>query len=214
MAPELSISYIDDGIARVQNYLSELPRSHQLHIDCVHALATARFLRYRRLQQKEDLDKYILHYTESIFLRPPSMTRHSCHVIEILFDLASALLVRSLISNQSKDIESSIEYLQYLQGLPLESFGISRKVVTAKLIQTLAVQVQLEAGHGTPNIAEIVALFRELFTISADSGILVGALMHLNKALEVEHSRGKPIPFLDEVIGVVISEVSAISEQA
>ncbi len=199
----VSITDIDGHIAIAQNPLLHFPRSNRTHTGCVHVLAMARSARYKLSQEKEDLDKSIIHYTEAIFLPPVSRAGPSLHVVQLLFRLASALLDRSEDFDQTEDVEYSIEYLRYLQGFPLESFDIPRKVLITRLIQALAAQVQSDTGDsdtgdGTRNIEEIVVLCRELFTISADFPI--GAFKCLNEAVDAEVQRGRPIKLLDEVI--------------
>ncbi len=101
----------------------------------------ARFGRYKLSQQKDDLDKSILHYTEAIFLPPFSEVGVSLNIVQLLFRLAFALLHRSEFE-QPEDIKYAIEYLRYLRGLPLDSFDVHRNSVTTSLIQALAIQVE------------------------------------------------------------------------
>ncbi|KAI9462886.1 CHAT domain-containing protein [Lactarius psammicola] len=202
MDPELSIANIDGGITFVQNLLSRLPRSHSEHIDGVHILAMARLVRYTLSQQKEDLDKSILYYTEAVFLQPVSRAQLSLNVVQLLFHLASALLDRSGDFDQPEDVRYSIDYLRYLQGLPLESFDISRKVVITTLIRALAlaVKVQLEAGDATRNIEEMVVLCRELLTSGNSTDFFAAAFPLLKDIVDAEVNRGLPIQSLDQVI--------------
>ncbi|KAH9055407.1 hypothetical protein EDB87DRAFT_1688270 [Lactarius vividus] len=95
MAPKLSITDIDGDIADLQNVLSRHSRSHSVHIIGVYALAVARLARYTLSQQKEDLDKSILHFTEAILLPPVSQDGLSLDIVQLLFFLARALLYRS-----------------------------------------------------------------------------------------------------------------------
>lgn len=60
-----SIHEIDSFITQSQHLLSVLPRSHPLHHTCIYSLATARVDRYQLSNQKDDLDKAILHFTRS-----------------------------------------------------------------------------------------------------------------------------------------------------
>ncbi|KAI0295658.1 CHAT domain-containing protein [Multifurca ochricompacta] len=62
---------LDQIITSHQRALSWIPRSHPTYTAYIHLLATSRFERYELSEQKEDLDKSIVHYTEAIFL-PPS----------------------------------------------------------------------------------------------------------------------------------------------
>ena len=197
----VSIADIDGSITRTQNALSLFPRSDHSHADCTNILARARFLRFQHLEQKEDLDKSILHITEAILLPTfPNSGRPSYYVVELLFFLTRALLQRSQVFGQPEDLKCTIKYLQHLHKLPLESLGMSTIDVTTKLTQALADQVRMEAGHGTQNIAEIVVLCRELLPISTDSGFPYGAFLSLKQALNGEIKRGQHIQLLDDVI--------------
>ncbi|KAH9171556.1 CHAT domain-containing protein [Lactarius sanguifluus] len=200
MDPEPSIADIDDSITFIQNSLRRYPRYYLTHITGVQTLALARLSRYGLSQQKEDLDKSILHYTEAIFLPPVSRAGPSLHVVQLLFDLASALLDRSEDFDQPGDVKYSIEYLRYLQGLPLESFDIPRHDVMKTLVQALAAQVELKTGDGTRNIEEMLVLCRELLTFDLSADFPVGAFESLKQAVNAEYVRERPIPLLDEVI--------------
>ncbi len=157
-----------------------------------------RLKRYDISQQKEDLDKSILHYTEAIFLPPVSQTGLSLSIVQILFHLALALLKRSKKFKHPEDVKSSIKYLRYLRGLPLDSFDVHRNVVTT-LIRALAIQVKSEAGNGTRNIEEMVVLSRELLTSNLSAGFPVAAFISLNVAIKAEFIRGR-VQSLDQVI--------------
>ncbi len=145
----VSITDIDGHIASARNSLSVYPRSHFAHITGVYALSMARFERYMRSQQKEDLDKCIVHCTDAIFLPTVCQAGLSLNnIVQLLFHLAFVLLHRSEKFKQPHDIKYSIEYLRYLQGLPLDSFDVPRNIVTTSLIRALAIQVESEAGGG------------------------------------------------------------------
>jgi len=157
-------------------------------------------MRHDLSQQKEDLDKCILYFTEAIFLPPVSRAGLSLHVVRLLFHLASALLVRSEKFEQPEDVRSSIEYLRSLRGLPLDSFDISRNLVTTLLIRALGIQVQSEAGNGTRNIKEMVVLCRELLTTDISTDLFAVAFPPLDDAVDAEVDRGRSVQSLDEVI--------------
>jgi hypothetical protein len=197
----VSITEIDDCITDVQNSLSLFPRSDKKHIEWVHFLAKARFARYTLSQLKEDLDKSILHYTDAIFLPPAA---HSLNLVQLFFLLTSALICRSKRFDQPEDIKFSVEYLRYLQGLPLDSFDVPSDIVTTSLIKALATQVRLDAGDGTRNIKEMVVLCRVLLTsnksLNKSADFPIGAFLSLNQAVGIEVTRGFPIQLLDEVI--------------
>ena len=168
----------------------------------VHLLAMARFSRYRLSDQREDLDMSILHYTEAIFLPPmlTFLTGPSPNIAQTLFRLALALLERSEKLEQLKDIEYSLEYLRYLQRLPLDSFDVPRSNVTTSLIQALRTQVRLGAGNGTQNIEEMVVLCNKLPSSIKSAVIPTVAFSYLREAANIEFNRGLPTEMLDEVI--------------
>ena len=61
-----SIADIDRYIEFYQNSLSLYSRSHSEHIKLVYNLAVVRWTRYELSQEKQDLDKCIVHCTEAI----------------------------------------------------------------------------------------------------------------------------------------------------
>ncbi|KAI9462804.1 CHAT domain-containing protein [Lactarius psammicola] len=199
MASKFSIADIDSKIAFLQNSLSPHTRSNSIHIIGVQILAIFRLWRYELSQQKEDLDKCIVHCTEAIFLPPVSWAGFSLNVVRLLFYLALALLHRSKQSEQPRDIQYSIEYLRYLRGLPLDYFDLPENVVTTSLIQALSIQVESEAWDGTQNMEEMVVLCRELLTSNLSAGFPVVAFTSLSEAVKTEYIRGRSIQSLDEV---------------
>ncbi|KAH8985539.1 CHAT domain-containing protein [Lactarius akahatsu] len=178
-----------------------------------HALALVRLARYKLLQQKEDLDKCILHYAEAILLPPASWDGPSLNIVDLLFYLASFLLLRSENFEQPEDVKYSIEYLRYLRGIPipldsfvrglpipLDSLDHPRNLVTKSLIKALALQVKLEEGDGTRNIKEMVDLCCELLPTKSSTDDLAAAFSSLNEATGTQFSRGWTLPSIDEII--------------
>jgi CHAT domain-containing protein len=180
------------------------PRSQSEHINCVYNLAEERWARYQLSQDKEDLDLFIVHTTEAIFLPPISRDGHRLNnVFQLLFHLAFALLDRSENFDQLEDIKYSIEYLRYLRGLLLDSFDlrVPRNLITTSLICALATQVRLDTVDGTQNINEMVVLCRELLTSeSKTTDFPICAFKSLDQAVDTEFNRRRPIQSLDEVI--------------
>ena len=134
---------LDNYIATKQESLSLLHRSHPEYNSSVHNLAMARFLRYQRSHQKEDLDKSILHFTEAILLLPISRGGPFLNVVQTLFYLARALLERSEEFEQPEGIKYAMEYLRYIRRFPLDSFDVPRTLVTTSLIRALWAQVRV-----------------------------------------------------------------------
>ncbi|KAI0297316.1 CHAT domain-containing protein [Multifurca ochricompacta] len=141
MAQESSIMELDQMITSHQRALSRIPRSHPLYTTYIHRLARSRFERYKLSEQKEDLDKSIVHYTEAIFL-PPSWGFY-LNVVQIFFQLALSLFLRSEKFKQPEDV--------------------SHELVTASLVKALTIQVELEADEKR-DIEEMVMLCQELLT--------------------------------------------------
>ncbi|KAH9047500.1 CHAT domain-containing protein [Lactarius deliciosus] len=200
MTPEVSITKIDGDIANLQNVLSRHPRSRTEHIIGVHILAKTRFMRYTLSQQKEDLDKSILHFTEAILLPPVSWDGPSLNTVKLLFYLASTLLLRSKEFEQPEDVKYSIEYLRYLRRLPLDSFDLSKHTVTTLLIQALGVQVHLEAGDGTQDVNEMTDLCRKFLGPNMSADFPVAAFNSLGEAVVAESARGRSVESLDKVV--------------
>ncbi|KAF8270115.1 hypothetical protein EI94DRAFT_828165 [Lactarius quietus] len=199
MLPKRSIADIDRKITLIQNSLSLYPRSHLVHITCVYTLAEERWRRYQQSHEKEDLVKSTLHSTEAIFLPPiPRVGYNLNNIFQLLFHLAMALKERSEKLGQPEVIRYSIEYLRYLRGLPLDSFDVSRNLVTTALIHALGIQVDLEAADGTRNIKEMVVLFRELLTSNSSAEFPDTAFIILGGTVNTEVALGR-LQSLDEV---------------
>jgi tetratricopeptide (TPR) repeat protein len=193
------IADIDRDITTLQNSQSLYPRSHSERNTWVYKLCKVRWERYLLSQDKEDLDKTIVHCTEAIFLPPVSWAYHPGNIVHLLVDIAFGLLKRFEEFKQPHDIKYSIEYYQYLRGLPLESFDVPRHHVTTSLIRALGVQVGSEAGDGTRKIKEIVVYCRELLTSTLSAGFPYSVFLSLNEAVEAEVLRGR-VQLVDEVI--------------
>ncbi|KAH9025947.1 CHAT domain-containing protein [Lactarius pseudohatsudake] len=214
MEPELSITDIDDEIAILQNDLSQYPRSHSEHIIGVHTLAKARFVRYTLSEQKEDLDKSILHFTKAILLPPVPRDGLYLNIVQLLFSLARALLDRSEKFEQPEDVKYSIQYLRYLRGLPLDSFeylryvlglpfdsfDLSNHTVTTLLIKALFIQVYLEAGDGTQDVNEMVDLCREFLDPNISADFPAAAFEPLGQAVMYEWARRRSDLSSDKVV--------------
>ncbi|KAH9046329.1 CHAT domain-containing protein [Lactarius deliciosus] len=212
MDPERSdsITNIDNDIANAQNSLLLYPRSDYTHIVGLHVLTISRFARYELLQEKEDLDKSIVHCTEAIFLTSVHRASLYFNAIQLLFHLAFALLCRFNESERPKDVKSSLEYLWYLRGLPLESFDIPRNIVTKSLIEALVAKVKLDDGDVTQDINEMVTLCRELLPASdISANFPITAFISLYSAVYTEFNRGRSIQSLDKVVECLRDAVRA-----
>ena len=130
------------------------------------ALASKRYFRYSLSNEREDLDKQIVHLTELILLSPLSWPQHGPNILSALFTLARALIFRSDVSKQPEDVVCATNYLSHLRDQPHEIPSIPHYRVTAMLVDALALQVELEAGNAMQNIREMAVLSRELLETS------------------------------------------------
>ncbi|KAH9034027.1 CHAT domain-containing protein [Lactarius deliciosus] len=147
-APQQSIHEIDSIIADSQHVILALPLSHQYRA-AVYRLATARFGRYKLSHQKDDLDKTILHLTESVLLQPWSLPGPNPSILLIFLNLAVALYLRSNDSSSPK--------------MPLTQPN------TFAIFETSLLKLNLEAGNVMQEIGEMAVLCHELLTSESDA---------------------------------------------
>jgi hypothetical protein len=179
-----SITDIDCDLSSLQNSLSLYPRSHPEYIACVNRLAEARWNRYQLSDDTEDLDKSVVHCTETILLSPISRDRpHLKNIFHLFFLLAYALVERSELGH-SEDVKHPIAYLRYLRGLRLDSVDLPRNFITTSLIRELSIQVELDAGDATRNIKEMVVLCRELIASNLMADLSDETFLFLNVAID------------------------------
>ncbi|KAF8267012.1 hypothetical protein EI94DRAFT_1802251 [Lactarius quietus] len=144
--------------------------------------------RFQLSQEKEDLDRSILHYTQVIFLPPLPRDGSDCSIVELMFLLASAILHRCRKVEQPEGIKYSIQYLWYLRGLPWIP-SKSPETSSTSLIEALAAQITSEAGEVAKNI-EMTLLCRELLTSDLSAGFPDTAFTSLSKAINTDFMRG------------------------
>jgi CHAT domain-containing protein len=163
-------------------------------------LASLRRRRYILSNQREDLDKEIVHHTESILLPPPSCLQQGPFVLHILFHLAFALSLRSQVTKQPGDVIAASKFLLHIRDQPHEIPNISRHRVTDLLVVSLALQVKFGAENVIQNIREIAILSRELLTVET-SDIDTTRLIDLISWVVQSNSRPNvPDQPLDELI--------------
>ncbi|KAH9986991.1 hypothetical protein BJV74DRAFT_988311 [Russula compacta] len=168
---------IDNLISPLQNLLLTFPRPDPLRSKSLSILANARLTRYALSDEGEDLDKSISHSTEAILL--PFHTKFASYIIEALFFLAKALLLRSRQLEQPSGVKHAITYLRYLQDQSLETSNVTRSDIKAFFVFALAVQVKPESVDPTRDIGEMATLCHELLK----SGVSESLLIHTVKAL-------------------------------
>ncbi|KAH9977461.1 CHAT domain-containing protein [Russula compacta] len=183
-----SLFKIDNDISLLQNRLLRLPRPHPRRSECLSILANARLTRYEFSNEREDLDKSIFHCTEAIFL--PFHTKLGSYIIEALFSLANALLLRSRALKQPGDVKHAITYLRYLQDQSLKTSDFTRNEMKVFFVCALAVQVELESVDPTRDIGEMATLCRELLRSGVEESLLIHTVKVLANAI-----RGTTVPF-------------------
>ena len=129
-------------------------------------MAIERLSQHTLPHQRKDLDKTIVLFTESILLSPLSWLQLDSTILDALFSLSYALVLRSKVFKQSEDAICATKYLSHLRDQPHEISIIPRYQVTALFVDALAVQVELEAGNVMQNIQEMAVLSRELLETS------------------------------------------------
>ena len=198
----VSLADIDNYITLFQNLSSLFPRSHFKHTVGVNGPAMMRSLRYDLSGLRDDLDECTLHLTEAILL--PALSVDGCGLssVPLLFQLASALLQRSKQFEQTRaeDVFYSIQYLHYLQALPLDSSGVLRNDVTGLLVESLGLQFGLGTQNTTRNVKEMVVHCRELLASDILTDFPITAFLSLSLAIQVEHFRGRHVQSVYDAI--------------
>ncbi|KAH9970656.1 CHAT domain-containing protein [Russula compacta] len=143
---QLSLLEIDNNISQFQNLLLTIPRPHPLRSLCLLTLAIIRLTRYKVLDESEDLDKSISHSTEAILLPFDIPIELGFDIIETLFSLARALLLRSQKLKQPGDVNHAIKYFHHLQDQSLETSSVTHSDIKAHLVGALSIQVELESA--------------------------------------------------------------------
>jgi hypothetical protein len=112
--------------------------------------------------QREDVDEAIFHSTESI-IRLPYYLKHGPIILQALFSLAEALLMRSKVSNQPEDVIYAVKYLFHIRD---QICKFPRHRLIPLIVDALVLQVQLELGNpAMQNIREMAVLSHELLTL-------------------------------------------------
>jgi hypothetical protein len=102
----------------------------------------------------------------------------------------------------AQNVKSSIKYLRYLQGLPLDSFDVPRNLVASSL--SLALQSGTEAEDGTQNHVEtMVAHCRKLLTSNTLTDFPVDSIVSLINAVFFEFNTLRQVRLIDQVIECV-----------
>ncbi|KAH9170794.1 hypothetical protein EDB89DRAFT_1234913 [Lactarius sanguifluus] len=130
-------------------------RSDPRRLSSILGLATTRLRRYMQSNQREDLDKAILHLTESILLPPSLWLEQGPMIFTAVFFLGLAFSKRLIMFNQLEDAIYATNYLGHLRDQPQAAFACPRNAVTTLLLNVLARNI-------VQNIEEMETLCHEL----------------------------------------------------
>ena len=146
-------------------------------------------------RESEDLDKSISHSTEAILLSFYPRTELGSYVIEALFCLANALILRSRELQQPGDAKHAVQYLRYLQDQSLETSHFTRSHIEAYLVCALAAQVEVDPVDPTRDIKRVATLFCELLSSGAPESLLIDAASAVANAIcGTIGASGLPLP--------------------
>ncbi|KAH8991564.1 CHAT domain-containing protein [Lactarius akahatsu] len=177
------IHEIDSSITRFQHLLALSPQPDSRRLFSVLGLAMAQFKRHMLSDRREDLDRSIFHFMQSMLLPHHLWLEHGLLFLQAQFFLASALFKRLELSKQSQDAVLAAEFLRHLLAQPLQTFGFPRHQAITMLLNVLAFQVELEASNAVQNIEEMAVLCHELLTSDASDGDTTRSIALISKAI-------------------------------
>ncbi|KAH9023823.1 CHAT domain-containing protein [Lactarius pseudohatsudake] len=177
------IHEIDSSITRFQQLLALSPQPDSRRLFSVLGLAMAQFKRHMLSDRREDLDRSIFHYMQSMLLPHHLWLEHGLLFLQAQFFLASALFKRLELSKQSQDAVLAAEFLRHLLIQPLQTFGFPRHQAITMLLNVLAFQVELEASNAVQNIEEMAILCHELLTSDPSDGDTTRSIALISKAI-------------------------------
>ena len=181
---------LDNMISHIQNVMSLSPRSDPGLALGVPLLGCARLARYTLLQQQDDLEQSILHFTDAIFQplpwdpRPPFL-----NVVQIFFFLSTAICFRAKASGQPEDFRCCMVYLGYLRGQRHEVPVEVPCSVTGTLVRALGFHVALELGDVYQDIEKMADLCNELLDSGIATMFLTEPLIDFAQAVHTHHIR-------------------------
>ena len=150
--------------------------------------------------RKDDIDESILYFTKSLLFSPLLWLAHGPLVLDILFSLALSLLDRSILYEEPEDAICAAKYLRYLRDVAHSTpFKFQRQEVTAWLVETLALQMELKAVGVEQTLEEMTGLTQELLTSDPSSNHTTRATACFTRAVGTEIPERSP-DLLNEVI--------------
>jgi CHAT domain-containing protein len=194
------IHEIAADISKDKLILSALPRCHPLRPLCTSHLASRFLERYELLDQKDDLDKSILYFTESLIFPPLSWLAHGTMILTVLSTLALSLLKRSRVFKEPEDAISAAKCLRHLRELAYTPFAFLRQPVTALLVAALATQMGLKASDVVQALEEMAVLTHELLTSDPFGVFTTDAITAFALVLSTE----LPLPSSDQLSNQII----------
>ena len=177
-----------------------LPRSEPVRLTILYGLAVARSRRYKLSSKREDLDKAILHFTETMFFPPRSWIENSINILEALFQLAAMLVDHFIVFKHPEDAIYASTYLRYIRDRPHQAFAFTRSQVTGYLVHALFSQVESKAGNVMEIFGEIADLCRELLTSDKSDITTTHCFTLFIRALPSRISPGVPDQPINQVI--------------
>ena len=196
------ISDLDASISHYQRILSSLPRSDPLTFLLVDKLGCLYHDRYEQSEQKEDLDRAALHFTQMVLVSCLSRDIDGHKIIRAFFCLALLLLERADHFYQPSDAQYCAEYFRCLQSQPLalEAFGIPSYQTRALLVNALASQVNMGIGDAVKYIDEMADHCRELLAPDVPQSDLSMGAMALASVNYINPEQSSELEVLDKVI--------------
>ena len=197
-----SIHEIDAEISQFRLLLSVLPRGHSLRPNGVSFLGMQLLARYGQSKQQDDLDKSILHLTESLLSSPLWWLAQGHMILDDLYYLAFSLSKRSSASEEPEGAIYAATYLRHLRDSAHTPLMIQRQQVTASLVETLHLQMKLKASDVVQTLEEMTALTQELLTSDPSSDDTTRTTVCFSSAVRRNIVKLSPELFLlNEIIG-------------
>jgi CHAT domain-containing protein len=126
--------------------------------------------------------------------------QHGPIILQALFLLAYSLYFRSKLYQRPGDVITATTFFFQLRHQPHEIPTIPRHRITEYLVQTLALQVELEVGNVMQNIREIAILSRELLAVEASDIDTTRLIDIIKTVVQSKILLGVPDQPLDELI--------------
>ena len=163
------IHEITADISKSRLLLSALPRHHPFRPICASFLALRLYERFALLNQRDDIDKAILYFTDALLSPHLSWLAHAPLIVNALLLLGHSLSRRSEASKEPEDVISTAKYLRFLRDLEDTPFAVQRQQVTATLVAALSAQMELKANDVVQTLEEMTSLTTELLTTDPSS---------------------------------------------